>query len=38
MMKTRQDNNVTDRIGVVYTKNETQLSLLMGSSEVYDKN
>ena len=31
-MKTRQDNDVTDRIGVVYTENDIELPWSIGSS------
>lgn len=37
-MKTRQDNNVTDRIDVVYDKKKIELSWLIKPSEVRDKN
>ena len=34
-MKTRQDNNVTNRIGIVYVETKTKLSRPIGSSAVY---
>ena len=37
MMKTRQDNDMTDRAGVVYVKNKTKLSWLIKPSVVYDE-
>ena len=36
-MKTRQDNDVTELIGSVYTENDIELSWLIESSIVYDK-
>ena len=38
MLKNKQDNDLIDRIGVVYTKNEIELLLSIGSSTVYDEN
>ena len=38
MMKTRQVNNVTDCIGVIYAKNDTELSWPIGSIVDYDEN
>ena len=38
MMKTRHDNNVTNHIGAVNTENETELSWLIRSGAIYDKN
>ena len=38
MMKSKQDNNVTNLIGTVYVKNETGLSWLIRLSEVSDEN
>ena len=37
-MKTKQENDVIDHIGVVYAKNETGLSLLSEPSVIYDEN
>ena len=37
-MKTRQDNNVTDHIGVVYVENETKLPCLIGLGTINDEN
>lgn len=37
MMKTRQDNNVTNRIDLVYAKNDTKLSGLIRPSVIYDE-
>ena len=37
-MKIRQDNDVIDHIGAVYVKNETELSWLIESGAVCDKN
>ena len=37
MTKTRQDNNVTDHIGLLYIKNETQLLWLIRQVIVYDE-
>ena len=37
-MKTRQDNHMTNLIGVVYAKNETKLSWLIGLSVIYVEN
>ena len=36
--KTRQDNNVTDRIGLVYVGNDTKLSRPSWLSVICDKN
>ena len=38
MMKTRQDNNVTDRIGLVYVENDIELSGPIWRGIVCDKN
>ena len=38
MMKTRHDNNVTDQIGLVYAKNDTELSRPIWPGIVCDKN
>ena len=38
MMKTRQDNDVIDYKGIVYVKNEVELSWLIELSAVYDEN
>ena len=35
-MKTRQDNDMTDWIGAVYAKNETELSWSIELGAVYD--
>ena len=37
-MKTRQDNDVIDYIGAVYTENDTKLSWLIGPGADYDEN
>lgn len=37
MTKTRQDNDLIDRIGLVYVKNDNELSGLIRSDVVYDK-
>ena len=37
MMKMRQDNNMTDHEGPLYTKNETELLWLIQQEMVYDK-
>ena len=37
-MKTRQDKDVTDYIGVVYTEIETELLGPIGLCAIYDKN
>ena len=37
MMKTKQDNDVTDHIGVVYAENETKLSWLIGSGVICEE-
>lgn len=36
MMKTRQDKDVTDCIGLVYTENDTELSEPIGPGVVCD--
>lgn len=38
VMKTRHDNNMTDRIGAVHAENEIELSWLIRPSAVCDKN
>lgn len=38
MMKTRHDNNVTDRNGIVYAENDIELSWPIGSGADYDEN
>ena len=38
MMKTKEDNDVIDRIGAIYAENETELSWPIRLSVVYDKN
>ena len=38
MKKTQQDNDMVDRIGTNYAKNENELSWLIRSWAVYDKN
>ena len=38
MMKTRQDNNVIDHIGLVYVEIETELSGPIWSSVIYYEN
>ena len=38
MIKTKQDNDVTDRIGVDYIKNNTDLSWLIGYGANCDEN
>ena len=38
VMKTRQDNDVTHRIGLVYVEKDTEHSGPMWPSVVYDKN
>lgn len=38
MLKTRQDNNVTDHISLVYTETKIELSGPIWSSSVYDEN
>lgn len=38
MMKTIQDNDVSDLIGVAYVENETVFSWPIGPSAVYNKN
>ena len=37
-MKTRQDNNMINHIGAIYHENEIELSWLIGSGAVYEKN
>ena len=37
MTKTKQDNDMTDRVGVVYAENDTQLVGPIGSGVVYDE-
>ena len=37
-MKTRHDNDVIDRIGIVYIENDTELSWPIGQGVVYDEN
>ena len=37
MMKTRQDNNVTNNIGLVYVENDTQLLGSIGVGAVSDE-
>ena len=37
-MKTKQNNDMIDRIGVFYAENDIALSWLIGSSVVYDEN
>lgn len=37
-MKTRQDNDMTEHIGVVYTKNDIELSWAIGLSVLCDEN
>lgn len=36
--KTKEESNMNERIGVIYTKKETELSWLIRSNVVYDKN
>ena len=38
MMKTQQDNEITDHIGTVYTENENELSWSIRSWVVCDEN
>ena len=38
MKKTKQDNDVTNHISLVYTKNDIKPSRPIESSAVYDKN
>ena len=38
MMKTRQDNDVTDGISAFYVENDTELSWLIRSGMICDKN
>ena len=37
MTKTRQDNNVTNRIDLVYAKNDSKLSGLIRPGAIYDE-
>lgn len=37
MTKTRYDNDVTDRIGLLHAKNEIELSWPIGWGKVYDE-
>ena len=37
-MKTTQDKNMTDRIGVVYVQNKTELLFLIEPGAFYDEN
>ena len=37
-MKTRQDNNVINRISTIYVEDETKLSSPIEPSEIYDEN
>ena len=37
-MKTKQDNELIDHTGVVYTKNKIELSLPIDPGVVYDQN
>ena len=38
VMKTRQDNDLTDYTGAIYDENETKLSWSIGLGAVYDEN
>lgn len=38
MIKSKQDNDLTDRIGMVYTENETEMSLSIELGAVGDEN
>ena len=38
MINTRHDNNMTNHIGVIYVRNDTELSWLIGSGVDCDKN
>ena len=38
MMKTKQDNNVTNRISTFYAENNTERSWLIGMSVVCEEN
>ena len=38
MIKTRQDNDVTNRIGIVYTENDNELLWLIESGANCDEN
>lgn len=37
MMKRRQENDMTDRTGLLYAKKETELSCLIKQGTVYDE-
>ena len=37
MAKTRHDNDMTDHLGLLYTKNETELSWPIQQGKVYDE-
>ena len=38
MIKTTQDNNMINHIGVVYIENETEIPCFIGVGAIYDKN
>lgn len=38
IMKTKQNNDITDRTGTIYAKNDTELSWLIEPGVVYDEN
>ena len=38
LMKTRQDNDMIDRIGAVYVENDSELWWLIRSSAIIDEN
>lgn len=38
VIKSKQDNDLTDRIGMVYTENETEMSLSIELGAVGDEN
>ena len=38
MIKTKQDNNITDHIGMVYADTETELSVPIWPTMIYDEN
>ena len=38
MMKTKQDNNMINRIGAIYTENDNELSLLIRLGADYNEN
>ena len=38
VMKTRQDNNMTNCTSVIYVEDETKLLCLIGLGVIYDKN